>query len=81
MAGRDEEIRALYSAAARAGSSGYFDYPEVEVRWAFDAGLPDPESFPIEDLGRIAQRVLREDAEVVAQYDVLTLVAKQQRDL
>ncbi|NRA00977.1 MAG: PLP-dependent aminotransferase family protein [Myxococcales bacterium] len=68
MAGRDEEIRALYSAAARAGSSGYFDYPEVEVRWAFDAGLPDPESFPIEDLGRIAQRVLREDADEGLQY-------------
>ena len=68
MAGRDEEIRALYSAAARAGSSGYFDYPEVEVRWAFEAGLPDPESFPIADLGRIAQHVLREDADEGLQY-------------
>jgi 2-aminoadipate transaminase len=38
------------------------------VKWAFEAGLPDPRSFPIDDLVRISERVLREDAADALQY-------------
>lgn len=33
-----------------------------EVRWMFEAGLPDPATFPAQDLGRITLEVLRRDA-------------------
>lgn len=63
-----ERLRSLFSAAARRGRSGYLDLPEVPVTWAFEAGLPDPATFPIEDLVRISECVLREDADDGLQY-------------
>ena len=61
-------LQSLVSTAARRGHSGYLDLPEVPVRWAFEAGLPDPATFPIDDLARISERVLREDAQDALQY-------------
>ena len=62
------DLSGLQSRAAQRGRSGYWNYPEVEVKWAFEAGLPDPRSFPLDDLARISERVLREDAADALQY-------------
>jgi 2-aminoadipate transaminase len=40
----------------------------VPVKWAFEAGLPDPRTFPIDDLVRISEQVLRDDAAAALQY-------------
>jgi 2-aminoadipate transaminase len=64
-----DRIRALASKRAGLGTTGYWEYPEPEsMPWAFEAGLPDPASFPIDDLARIAERVLRTDADDGLQY-------------
>jgi 2-aminoadipate transaminase len=63
-----EQIRLLRSQAARRGTGSYLDLPRAEVKWVFEAGLPDPETFPIDDLVRISERVLREDASEALQY-------------
>ena len=68
MADENELITSLRSAAARRGRSFYLDLPPAEVTWAFEAGLPDPVTFPLDDLERITARVLREDAEEGLQY-------------
>ena len=38
------------------------------IAWSFDSGLPDPSTFPIDDLCRITEEVLRTDAENGLQY-------------
>lgn len=68
MADENELITSLRSAAARRGRGSYLDLPPAEVTWAFEAGLPDPGTFPLDDLERITGRVLREDAEQGLQY-------------
>ena len=62
------DIRSLSSRAAAEGTPGYWDFPEIDVRWAFEAGLPDPDTFPLDDLLRISERVLRTDAADGLQY-------------
>ena len=62
------DLSNLQSRAAQRGRPGYWDYPEAQIKWAFEAGLPDPRSFPIDDLVRISERVLREDAADALQY-------------
>src|SRR5579884_823678 len=42
--------------------------PEVKVTWAFEAGLPDPATFPVDDLLRISESVLRTDSAAALQY-------------
>ena len=62
------DLSSFRSRAAQRGRPGYWDFPEVQVKWAFEAGLPDPRSFPIDDLVRISERVLREDAADALHY-------------
>ncbi|MCZ6464405.1 MAG: PLP-dependent aminotransferase family protein, partial [Proteobacteria bacterium] len=62
------DLSSFRSRAAQRGRPGYWDFPEVQVKWAFEAGLPDPRTFPIDDLVRISERVLREDADDALQY-------------
>jgi 2-aminoadipate transaminase len=61
-------LRSLISTAASRGRSGYLDLPEVPVAWAFEAGLPDPATFPIDALTRISADVLRDDSADALQY-------------
>jgi len=61
-------VKSLVSTAARRGRSGYLDLPEVPVTWAFEAGLPDPATFPIDALARISEQVLRDDSALGLQY-------------
>ena len=39
-----------------------------KIRWAFEAGLPDPATFPLDDLERLTDDVLRDDAADALQY-------------
>ncbi len=64
----ESKIRLLASRTARSGSSGYWEFPEIEVKWAFEAGLPDPATFPVDDLVRLSERVLRTDGDAGLQY-------------
>ncbi len=49
-----------------AGGAGGGGTPRIT--WSFDSGLPDPATFPIDDLCRITEDVLRTDAEQGLQY-------------
>ena len=62
------DFESFTSQAAGQGTSGYWSIPDIQVRWAFEAGLPDPQTFPIDDLVRISERILRTDAADGLQY-------------
>ena len=48
---------------------GSFEFPsDLKIRWAFEAGLPDPATFPLDDLERLTSDVLRDDAADALQY-------------
>ena len=68
MSDEPHPVRALLSKASALGNPGYWDWPEIPVRWHFESGLPDPVTFPIDELVRLTERVLREDAEEALQY-------------
>jgi len=60
VSGRD--ISTLWSAQAATGSSSYLDGRSGgPMPIVFEAGLPDPESFPIEALARLTSTVLLRD--------------------
>ena len=48
------DIQELRSDAATRGRARYGGIQEQTSRWAFEAGLPDPTTFPIDDLVRIS---------------------------
>ncbi len=63
----------LYSAAARSGPPLFFPDPDVPVNFNFDQGLAAPETFPQEDLLRLAQKILaRDGAEALEYFDAGT---------
>ncbi len=68
MTDEPHPVRALLSKASAAGTPGYWDWPEIPVKWHFESGLPDPATFPIDDLVRLSERVLRDDADEGLQY-------------
>jgi 2-aminoadipate transaminase len=57
------------SSVRRVPRMGSFEFPaDLEIRWAFEAGLPDPATFPLDDLERLSADVLRDDAPDALQY-------------
>jgi 2-aminoadipate transaminase len=48
--------------------SGYWPFSTQDITWSFDSGLPDPTTFPIDDLTRLSAAVLRDDAAAALQY-------------
>ena len=62
------DVEELRSDAAARGRARYWGIEAQTSRWAFEAGLPDPDTFPIDDLVRISEHVLRTDAEHALQY-------------
>ena len=71
MAEVAERLEGLVSASVRRvpRGAGSFEMPaDLKIRWAFEAGLPDPATFPIEDLERLTTDVLRDDAADALQY-------------
>ena len=68
-----ERIAALESAEVlrnppRGGGVWEFPGEMPKVRWVFEAGLPDPGTFPIDDLSALTDDVLRHDAADGLQY-------------
>ncbi len=55
------DIRTLLSPSALGGSSSWSAAPGRTTAITFGGGLPDPETFPIDDLARAAETALRED--------------------
>jgi 2-aminoadipate transaminase len=53
---------------AAQGQLGYPGQPENPIRWSFDSGLPDPTTFPVDDLARLAESALRRDQSGALQY-------------
>jgi 2-aminoadipate transaminase len=64
----DNPIRSLYSKMAMQGQRGYPEPPENPIKWSFDAGLPDPSTFPADDLIRLSGSALRLDQAGALQY-------------
>lgn len=62
------QVDELRSDAGHRSRARYLNIPPQTARWAFEAGLPDPATFPIDDLARISERVLRTDAAAALQY-------------
>ena len=60
-----DELRSDDSARSRVR---YGHIQEQTSRWSFEAGLPDPTTFPIDDLARLSERVLRDDGTDGLQY-------------
>ena len=65
-----ERIDGLVSESVkRVPRGGWFEFPsDLKIRWAFEAGLPDPATFPLDDLERLTSDVLRDDAADALQY-------------
>ena len=73
MADVTERIRAIESAEVRRNpprEGSFFELPAEmpKLRWVFEAGLPDPRTFPIDDLAALTEDVLRHDAADGLQY-------------
>ena len=58
-----------WSAKAQRGFVPSSPAPAARVTWAFEAGLPDPATFPAEDLARLTTEVLRAEPELALQYN------------
>ena len=59
----------LLTRVARAGAAQYGSAPiDQHIRFDFDAGLPDPATFPVDDLVRLSERVLRADPAAALHY-------------
>jgi 2-aminoadipate transaminase len=61
-------IASLYSAQAGDGPPAFFPMPETPAVFNFDQGLAAPESFPRDDLIRLARLVLDRDGPEVLDY-------------
>src|SRR5262245_52531088 len=66
-----DRLDGLVSASVRRvpRGAGSFEMPaNLKIRWAFEAGLPDPATFPLDDLERLTTDVLHDDAADALQY-------------
>ena len=61
------EVETLLAFPATHAQAGYH-MPPAGVRYLFEAGLPDPVTFPIDDLVRLSGLVLREEFAEALQY-------------
>ena len=61
-------IESLRSALASSGPPLFFPDPEIPAIFNFDQGLAAPETFPREDLVRIAKKVIERDGPEVLDY-------------
>jgi 2-aminoadipate transaminase len=67
VANPDPVIRSLLSAAAQ-GVPGFWRQPGPVVGWNFDSGRPDPTTFPVDDMIRASEHVLRTQTEEALGY-------------
>jgi len=68
MSTPEEFIQSMYSVMSSRGGPGYWKTSAKPVTWSFDAGLPDPTTFPLDDLVRLSDKVLRRDPAGALQY-------------
>src|SRR4051812_24513731 len=68
MSDQSSDLKSFYSSAAQRGMSGYWEFPEMNITWAFEAGLPDPATFPIDDLLRLHEKTVRAEPADALQY-------------
>jgi 2-aminoadipate transaminase len=61
------DLNRVLSAAARRSIAPY-PMPPERASWLFEAGLPDPATFPVDDLVRISAEVLHEEHAGALQY-------------
>ena len=61
------ELQGLLAFPSAHAQAGYHTPPEG-VRYLFEAGLPDPDLFPIDDLVRLSEKVLRQEFADALQY-------------
>jgi 2-aminoadipate transaminase len=61
------DIKGLFSSAAQ-GVPGFWRTPPANVTWSFDGGYADPSTFPIDDLLRLSDMVLRTQTKDAIQY-------------
>lgn len=64
---RTFDLQSLLAAAARRSIAPY-QLPPAEAEWLFEAGLPDPATFPVDDLIRLSAEVLQEQHDAALQY-------------
>ena len=62
------EMPRLQGRGGADGAGGGVSGGMPRIAWSFDSGLPDPATFPIDDLCRITEDVLRTNAEHGLQY-------------
>jgi len=62
------DIKALLAPAAASGGSAWAAAPGGPVAISFGGGLPDPVTFPAEEIELAMKRVLRQDAAAALQY-------------
>lgn len=82
------DVRRLLTPAASAGGSSWAAQPGRPVAISFGGGLPDPVTFPVDDLAAAAERVLRNHGAAALQYGGLVgfeglrdyIAAKVRRD-
>ncbi len=63
---RTFDLQSLLAAAARRSIAPY-QLPPAEAEWLFEAGLPDPATFPADDLIRLSAEVLQEQHDAALQ--------------
>ncbi len=60
------DLGALLATAAHGAAP--WQTPPAGVRWLFEAGLPDPATFPVADLQRLSAAVLADEPDLALQY-------------
>src|ERR1700753_3813446 len=57
-----------FSESVRNAPAAFFPEPDVPIRFNFDQGVPAPESYPIDDLARYAERAIKEGGVDACEY-------------
>src|SRR4051794_21779350 len=63
-----DDMKSFYSSAAQRGHAGYWEFPAMDITWAFESGLPDPDTFPIADLLRLHEQTVKAEPADALQY-------------
>jgi 2-aminoadipate transaminase len=58
-------LASLYAAPARGAIPAHPTPLGPDIRWMFEAGLPDPATYPVDDLVRITEEVMRKEPDAL----------------
>ena len=68
MAEESKAIEGLLSERVRSAPGPFFPAPAVPTRFNFDQGVPAPESYPVADLARYAQKAIEDGGAEACEY-------------